>query len=163
MSQFVVIDADFLSAFLKIERLPLIVQFYQIDEIVLAPAVYREVAQTTLLPALSVLKWIRIETPPIAALDRLRRLSEYNQLGAGEQESIALTLNRAEASLLCNDNRARRFAQGMGIEVVNIAAFLLAAKISRLIELNDLQIIIAELGRLDHYRFRADVLAQLLS
>lgn len=60
MSQFVVIDADFLSAFLKIERLPLIVQFYQIDEIVLAPAVYREVAQTTLLPALSVLKWIRI-------------------------------------------------------------------------------------------------------
>lgn len=56
-----------------------------------------------------------------------------------------------------------RFAQGMGIEVVNIAAFLLAAKISRLIELNDLQIIIAELGRLDHYRFRGDVLAQLLS
>ena len=163
MSGFVVVDADFLSSFLKIGRLRLVVQFYQVNEVVIAPAVYREVAQTTLLPVLSALTWVRIEAPPAAAAQRLRRQVEYSQLGAGEQESIALTVDRADAVLLCSDNRARRFAQGLGIEVLNIAAFLLACKLAGVLDQDAIRQIVEELGRLDYYRFREDVLAKLLS
>lgn len=162
MSGFVVIDADFLSSFLKIERLLLVAQYYQVDEVVIAPAVYREIAQTTLLPALSALTWIRIEAPPAAAVQRLRKEGEYSQLGAGEQESIALTVDRAHSVLLCSDNRARRYAQGLGIEVANIAALLLACRQATILKQDDVRQIVEELGRHDYYRFREDVLAQLL-
>ena len=86
MSRFIVIDADFLSSFLKIGRLQLVVQFYQVHEVVIAPAVYNEIAQTMLLPALLALSWIRIDAPPLLSIQQLRQQGEYGQLGAGEQE-----------------------------------------------------------------------------
>jgi predicted nucleic acid-binding protein len=162
VSAFVLIDADFLSSFLKIGRLPLVIQFYQVHDVVITPAVYREVAQTTLLPALSELPWVRIEAPPVAATQRLRKLGEYTQLGAGEQESIALAADRADAVFLCSDNRARRFAQGLGIEVANIPAFVLACKLAGVLDRDEVRQIVDELGRLDYYRFREDVLVKLL-
>jgi len=50
----VILDADFLSAFLKVERLPLIREFYQVESLYVPPAVYREVALTDLLSRLLV-------------------------------------------------------------------------------------------------------------
>ena len=95
-------------------------------------------------------------------MQRLRKEGEYSQLGAGEQESIALTVDRAHSVLLCSDNRARRYAQGLGIEVANIAALLLACRQATILKQDDVRQIVEELGRLDYYRFREDVLAQLL-
>jgi hypothetical protein len=49
MTVVLIIDADFLSAFLKIERLALVHRFYGVEQIQVTPAVYREIAQTLLL------------------------------------------------------------------------------------------------------------------
>ncbi len=52
MTAWVILDADFLSAFLKIGRLPLVREFYQVEQLIVPAAVYREVAVTPLLPLL---------------------------------------------------------------------------------------------------------------
>ena len=58
MTTVVILDADFLSAMLKIGRLALIRNFYQVQNVHLAPAVHREIAQTTLLSQLASLPLI---------------------------------------------------------------------------------------------------------
>jgi hypothetical protein len=63
MSTVVILDADFLSAFLKIERLPLLLTFYQVERLYVPSAVYRELAVTSLLPSLLAIPWIGIEDP----------------------------------------------------------------------------------------------------
>lgn len=137
MNHLIVVDADFLSSFLKIGRLYLIPQFYQVENVVIAPAVYREVALTRLVSNLSAHMWVQIQAPILTAIEQLRAHAEYNQLGAGEQESIALSLHVRDATLLCSDNRARRFARNVGVQVANIAAFLLACKIAGLLNVRN--------------------------
>lgn len=158
----IVIDADFLSSFLKIERLYLVAEFYQVNSVAITPAVYRELAPTRLAPQLAAIPWVRIQAPTIAALEHLRTYTEYDLLGAGEQESIALALPINGAILLCSDNRARRFAQSVGVQVTNIVAFLLACKITGFMKVAELEQVILDLARLDYYRFRDDELNRLL-
>ena len=50
----VVLDSDFLSAFLKTDRLPLVKGFYQVEHLLVPPAVFREVSQTSLLEAIGL-------------------------------------------------------------------------------------------------------------
>jgi predicted nucleic acid-binding protein len=159
----VVLDADFLSAFLKIERLPLLRQFYQVETLWVPPAVFREVALTDLLPQLTALSWIRVKAPSSAHLETLSTHDEFQRLGAGEQEAIALVLEHPPAVLLVNDNQARRVAGQLSVSVVNIPAFLLACKMSGLLDRNTLSDLITTLRDKDFYGFRQDVLDLLLS
>lgn len=53
----VILDTDFLSAFLKIERLPLIREFYQVETVYIPAAVYQEVAAGEQFPRL---QWLII-------------------------------------------------------------------------------------------------------
>src|SRR5437868_13345061 len=59
----IILDTDFLSAFLKIDRLSLVREFYAAEALLVPPAVYREVSCTQLVEALADLSWIRVETP----------------------------------------------------------------------------------------------------
>lgn len=163
MIPLIVIDADFLSSFLKIERLQLVATFYQVNTIAITPAVYRELAPTRLAPQLAAIPWVQIQAPTMAALEHLRTFAEYNLLGAGEQESIALALPIEGAVLLCSDNRARRFAQSVGVQVTNIAAFLLACKLTGFLNVAELEQVTVDLARLDFYRFRDDELKRLFA
>ena len=61
----VILDADFLSSFLKIGRVSLIQNLFPDDEIVVSSAVFREVARTQLLPDLIAASWIRLRTPDL--------------------------------------------------------------------------------------------------
>lgn len=105
---YVIIDADFLSAFLKINQLELIPKFYGVRELYLTSAVYREVAQTSLLSQLTAIPWLTLAVSPLSTLQQLQLDENFRRLGAGEQESIALALTTANAVLLTNDNRAGR-------------------------------------------------------
>ena len=51
----------------------------------------------------------------------------------------------------------------MGIEGINIVAFLLACKMAGMLDRGEMRQIIDGLARLDYYRFRDDVLGQLLN
>lgn len=129
MSQVVLVDTDFLSAFLKIERLELVRDFYDVDELVVATAVYREVSATDLLEPLSKLPWLVVRSPEQALFNSLMARPDLDHLGSGEMQAIALALEQGEgALLLTNDNGARHSASKLGVDVVNIPAFLLGCK-----------------------------------
>jgi predicted nucleic acid-binding protein len=56
----VILDSDFLSAFLKIDRLSLVKQFYQVEVLLVPPAVYHEVSLADLMSNLGNVPWIQI-------------------------------------------------------------------------------------------------------
>lgn len=158
----VILDTDFLSAFLKIERVPLIRSFYQVETLLAPPAVHREIAVTNLLPRLAGLPWVCLAEPALARLTTLQQDELFARLGSGEQEAIALALERPGAVLLMNDNQARRVATSLGVTVIHIPAFLLACKMAGLVDRKTLADLIAALQEKDYYKFRQDVLVALL-
>ncbi len=89
----IVLDADFLSAFLKIDRLPLVRSFFQVEELFVPPAVYREVSLTDLLPRLASISWILVQPPDATQARALWQDEDFAKLGPGEQEAIALSLS----------------------------------------------------------------------
>jgi predicted nucleic acid-binding protein len=159
----IVLDTDFLSAFLKIERLPLIRDLYQVTTVSIPPAVYQEMALTDLLPRLLALVWIHVASPASSQMQVLLHDETFRHLGRGEQEAIALAQEHQEAILLTNDNRARSQAISYGVHAVNIPAFLLACKMIGLLDAQEMARVIADLQEKDHYGFRHDVLHLLLS
>ncbi|MGB9774904.1 hypothetical protein [Thermogutta sp.] len=158
----IVLDTDFLSAFLKIGRMDLIRTLYQVENVQIPPAVYREVAQTTLLPRLAKLSWVQVSVPDADVLTRLTGQEGFQALGAGERECIALALGQPDAVLMMNDNKARQVAAQYGLTVINIPAFLLACKWASILDQADLETLIDDLQEKDHYGFRPEVLAMLL-
>ena len=163
MTLVVILDADFLSAFLKIDQLPLVRDLYPAARVLVPPAVYREVSQTDLVPKLAALSWLGLEVPDANRLDRLLLDRSFHRLGPGEQEAIALAGQFKSSVLLMNDNKARAQASGLGLQVVNVPAFLLACKLSGLADRSRLAELIRSLQEKDHYGFRTDVLDRLLS
>lgn len=159
----VVLDSDFLSSFLKIDRLALVRDFYQIAELLVPPAVYREVSQTDLLAKLIALPWVRVQLLDANRKQALWQDGELAKLGPGEQEAIALSLDRGGAVLLMNDNEARRVAARLGIEVLNIPTFLSACKLSGFTSRGEIAGLISALEERDRYGFRKDVRDLLLS
>lgn len=158
MNAVVILDADFLSAFLKIERLPLLLTFYQVQRLSVPSAVYRELAVTSLLPSLLVIPWIGVEDPTLERLQSVANDEAFAVLGAGEQAAIALALDRPGAVLLSNDRQVQRLATGRGVIVINIPAFLLACKLTGVLDRVALAEITAALQAKDHYGFPRDVL-----
>lgn len=158
----IVLDADFLSAFLKIDQLPLVKDFYRAEQLCIPQSVYREVSLTSLLQRLVGIPWLQVETPDSGLFEELFRENPSDDLGAGEKESMALARQNPGSVLLMNDNRARRRAVQLGLEVVNIPAFLLACKLSRFLDREQIADTVRALQEKDHYGFRADVLAQLI-
>jgi len=67
----VVLDTDFLSAFLKIDRLPLVRSLYRVETLVVPLAVYREIGLTRLLPQLAAAAAWRRNASPNASLKPL--------------------------------------------------------------------------------------------
>lgn len=163
MSVVVILDSDFLSAFLKIEQMPLVQSLYQVETVAVPPAVYREIALTNLLPQLVALAWIQVIAPSATQFETLVTDDLFRRLGAGEQEAIALALEKKPAVLLGNDNQARRVAARLGVDVVNIPAFLLACKLAGLVDRQTLSVLIDDLRAKDFFGFRQSDLALLLS
>ena len=56
----IILDTDFLSSFLKIERCDLIKSLYQVERMLIPVAVHRELAQTDLLAPLLATDWIGV-------------------------------------------------------------------------------------------------------
>jgi len=158
VSQVVLVDTDFLSALLKIERLELVRDFYGVDELTVPTAVYREISATDLMEPLSNLPWLAVRSPEQTLYDRLMAMPDLVHLGNGEMQAIALALEQKEETLLLtNDNGARHSASTLGIEVVNIPAFLLGCKTTGFLDLAEVTAIVVALEQKDHYGFRREI------
>jgi predicted nucleic acid-binding protein len=157
LTRAIVLDTDFLSAFLKIGRLQLIRDFYQADTLLVPAAVIAELSRTPLLQDLARIPWIRIEAVGHEFPD-----DPLHRLGRGEREAIALAA-RDDSLLLTNDNLARQAARRAGVESSDIPAFLLSCKITGFLDGDGVREIVRDLREKDHYGFRKEILDRLIS
>jgi predicted nucleic acid-binding protein len=158
----VIFDTDFLSSFLKIDRCGLIRAFYQVDQAFIPAAVHRELARTDLLTPLLAIRWISVSAQEPSPDETLLQDTTFQALGAGERACISLAHTLSDVVLLMSDNQARHFARSVGVTVVNIPAFLLACKMSGLVEPDQMIQIIQDLNEKDYYRFKSSVRDLLL-
>jgi len=159
----ILLDTDFLSSFLKIDRCDLIRSLYQVEEVVIPAAVHRELAPTDLLMRLLSIPWIHVWPEESTPAEASPPEPGFGTLGPGERSCILLARSIPDAILLMSDNTARRLAQAQGIEVANIPAFLLACKMAGLVESEEMAQIIEDLKVKDYFEFKAGVRNQLLA
>jgi predicted nucleic acid-binding protein len=162
LSPTIVLDADFLSAFLKIQRLDLVRDFYGAETLRVPAAVYREISLTNLLPLLTALHWVQLATPEPGD-DSAVLVPDFVGLGKGEQEAIRLSRQIQGSLLLMNDLKARRIAHQLGVETVDVPAFLLSCKLAGFLSSAEIRKVVEALQEKDRYGFRKEVLARLLS
>jgi predicted nucleic acid-binding protein len=160
LSLTVFLDTDFLSAFLKIEQLHLVKDFYGVEVLRVPVAVYREVSLTKLLPHLATFQWALVALEPG---ESPVRDPDFVGLGKGEREAIQWALNTPGSLVLMNDLKARRIAHRLGVDTVDIPAFLLSCKDSGFLSLAKVREVIEALQEKDRYGFRKEVLDRLLS
>lgn len=160
----VTLDADFLSAFLKVEALPLVRGYFGTEVLIVPPAVYREVAATSLLSRLAATKSLEVREVPSEAMETaMRTAPELAALGSGEREAIALTAQLDSALLLMNDRKAVGAARRLGIGVVNVPAFLLMYRATGAEAADRVRDLVRDLEEKDHYGFASEVRRRLLS
>lgn len=159
----VVLDADFLSSFLKIGRLALVKDYYRSETLLIPPAVYREVGLTQLSAKLANLAWVHVEVPDVEILRDISRTPELQGLGLGEQEAMALALQVQDSVLLMNDNQARARAARLGLDPVSVPTFLLACKHDGVLGREEIAAVVQELQQKDRCGFRKEVLDLLIS
>lgn len=123
---------------------------------------YQEVSQTSLVARLAGLAWIEVETP-MTSPDDPDPGSGFLSLGRGEREAILLALRHRDSRLLMNDLKAQRIAWGLGVDTVDVAAFLLSCKRSGFSNQDQIRELVEALQEKDRYGFRKEVLVQLLS
>ena len=122
-----------------------------------------EISLANLLPRLAVVPGIMIQIPDAAKAQVLRSSEPFSLLGPGEQEAIAVCLEREGSVLLMNDNRARQVAAQLGVKVLNIPAFLLEAKLSGSLSREQIAGLVAALEERDRYGFKKGLRDQLLA
>ncbi len=153
----IIADTDFLSAFLKIDRLELVFKALDTKEITIAGAVLHEIEQAPIYHKL--LDALQSKDQKITIKDVTPLESE--DFGVGELGSISLAQN-FDGLLLMNDRKAAKFAESRGIIVMDIPIFLLHCKTSNHISNEELIQIIEDLKEKDYYEFSAEVKERLL-
>lgn len=147
----VVLDADFLSSFLKIGKLSLIRDFFGVEKLHIPAAVFGEIAKTKLAKELLNKSYIQIKN---IDENSFRGFGKYfENLGRGEKECIALCKQFQNSLLLISDKKALDVAKRNQITVLNIPAFLFACKSTEFMNREELSQIIKDLKQKDYYEF----------
>ncbi|MCK5661591.1 MAG: hypothetical protein KAH86_09535 [Methanosarcinales archaeon] len=156
----VVLDADFLSSFLKIGRVDLIREFFNVESVSIPLAVFTEIGKTRLAGTLIEIDWINIKTVNDSNYIDFNT-QEFEALGSGEKECMVLCKEFSQHLLLINDKKARMVAVSCGISVLNISGFLLACRRSNFINADEISRIIDDLKEKDYFEFSKGVLENL--
>jgi len=156
----ILIDADFLSSFLKIGRLALIKDFFRAEKLYIPVAVFRELAKTTLVNDLLDEEYVQIVKVDERSFGNFDK--DFENLGIGEKECIALCKQFEKPMLLISDKKALQIAKKNNIAILNIPAFLLACKISKFLNSKEISQIITDLKIKDYYEFSKDERKRLL-
>ncbi len=143
-----VADTDFLSSFIKINKVELIYEALDADKIYITKAVFEEIAKA---PFFYDFKR-QMERIELVVLDRLPENMQSTIFGKGELESITYALE-TNSVLLTNDKKAGEFAENLGVRVLDIVSFLLLCKQKDLLSKNDIEHIINLLKKYDYMEF----------
>ena len=149
----IICDTDFLSSFLKIDRLELVKDLFKEENLYTPIAVLGEIAKTDLITDLLNKEWIKVKKVSDEELKEMGKDKEFANLGSGEKECLALCTRFKNSILLISDNEARRIANKKDIFTLNISAFLLACKNMGILDRSAIATIIRDLKEKDHYEF----------
>jgi len=158
----IVCDMDFLSSFLKIERLELVKDLFKKEKLYIPIAVLGEIAKTDLITDLLDKKRIKVKRINYEDLREMESVEEFKNLGSGEKECLVLCNQFRDSMLLISDNKAREIANKNNIAVLNISAFLLACKDVGLLNSEDIATIIHDLKDKDYYEFSEEERSRLI-
>ncbi len=150
----VVLDADFLSSFLKIGKLSLIMDFFRVEKLYIPAAVLGEIAKTNLAKELLNKSYIQIKNVDENSFSGFGK--HFDNLGRGEKECIALCKQFQNSLLLISDKKAINVAKRNQITVLNIPAFLFACKSTKFLNREELSQIIMDLKHKDYYEFSSE-------
>ncbi len=156
----VILDADFLSSFLKIGKLDLIRDFFEVEILHIPVAVFSEISRTEFIKELLGKKYVQIEKVDEKSFDDLDK--DFENLGTGEKECIALCKQFQNSLLLISDKKALGVAKKSRITVLNIPAFLLACKNTSFLSIEDISRIVKDLKQKDYYEFSKEERERLL-
>ncbi len=106
----IIIDTDFLSSFIKIDKMAIIKEFYKVECIYITQAVYSELAKTNLVKWIDKTQWVVLESIKLPKLSKLFTESEYESIVEGERTTIVLASKHKNSLLLTNDHVARKIA-----------------------------------------------------
>lgn len=157
----IILDTDFLSSFLKIGRLNLVKDFFNVKFLHLPVSVMREISTTDLMKEFLNMDYIKIVNVSEKDFGMLKGV-EFEHLGSGEKECMVLCKQHLNSMLLISDNKARKVAMKNGIVVLNIPAFLLACKKTMFLEKKEIALIMKGLKQKDYYEFGKDEKKELL-
>lgn len=156
-SKIIIADTDFLSAFLKVDRLELVFKALETKEIVIAGTVLHEIEQASVYSQL--LDFLQSKDKKVIVKKVTIPVSD--DFGRGELESISLA-EESDGLLLMNDRKAAKFAESRGITVMDIPIFLFHCKTSNHLSSKELTQIIKDLKEKDYYEFSMEVKEKLL-
>lgn len=159
----IIIDTDFLSSLLKINRLEIVRDLFKEENVHIPVAVLNEVAKTELIADLVSKDWVKVRKVKEEDLRKLERDKEFANLGSGEKECIVLCKQIRGSILLISDNKARKIANKNNIIVVNIPAVLLACKQMKILNTEDIVAIIRDLKEKDYYEFSEEERNRLIN
>ena len=163
MTLTIICDTDFLSSFLKIERLELVKDLFKEDNLYIPVAVHAEIAKTNLITDLLDKEWVKVKKVSDEELKEMEKDKEFTNLDSGEKECLALCKRFEKSVLLISDNKARRIANKNDIFTLNISAFLLACKDMEILSREDILTIIHNLKEKDYYEFSEEERARLIN
>ena len=141
----IILDTDFLSSFLKIDKLDLVKDFFGEEFLYIPPSVLKEISQTELIQKLIEKRYIQARSA------KRLNIKGGRVLGSGEVECISLA-SKTDLVLM-DDKKAGKIAIENGVKVVNIPGLLLAMKKSNYISQSQLNRIIDDLKEKDYYSF----------
>ena len=157
----IILDTDFLSSFLKIGGLDLVKDFFNVKFLHIPVGVMREISTTGLMSEFLKIDYIKMVNVSEKDFGMLKGV-EFERLGLGEKECMALCKQCQNSILLISDNKARKVARKKGIVVLNIPAFLLACKKTMFLENNEIALIMKDLKQKDYFEFGKDEKRELL-
>lgn len=146
----VVSDTDFLSAFLKIKRIDLLLKTLLIKRIFIPEEVFFEISQAPFILK-ELLNYPQIKV--LASGVSLKETPDF--LGKGEIGAVFLS-KKEKAVLLCNDKKAIEFAQSQKVKVLDIFRFLLLTKERKIASKTEIKEILLGLKEKDYLELGKD-------
>lgn len=168
----VILDTDFLSSFMKIGRLKLVLKALDAKHVIIPSTVYGELKGAAFFNALtssfafhegelSDERFILVKTVDAVEGEANFSEEEIRTLGKGELGCFILA-KRSGDTILIDDQRARAIAKEKGLHAVSIPTFLLFCKREHVIPLDGIKGIVEALKEKDYYELSEESRALLL-
>ncbi len=151
----IISDTDFISSFLKIDRMDLILKSFEIERITITNAVLQEIKRDQVYQ-----KYLKDKHK--IELKKVEFSKKLENFGAGESESIALA-KKSNSLLLMSDKKAINFSKNLGLKVIDIPTFLFYCKENNILSLKQLKQIVIDLREKDKYEFSKEARKKLLN